>query len=979
MNLENISELLALTDRDFIIEAYNNILGREPDPHGMQFYMDMLANGGDKKNIVIQLGTSKEAHDKHSDQISGLKELVEKYRRSSKWSRLFLFWMGRVKGAPLEQREITNASKSALMSIPVLNDNLLSRDVVRGAFYEILGREPENEDVIFAHRRVASEAELKKILLDSDEYKTKLASETKKIDELVQSDRKTLDNLKSGNFPLISIVIVNFNGAQHIDVLADSINRQRYKNIEVIFMDNNSTDDSVALAKNINNVRIVNADDNYGFAEGNNIAQELVLGDYILLLNNDIQIKDDDFIEKLLGIFYKYKNIVAVSPKIRFYEKFVHIKIKSIHEFELDRDMLISQLGAYKKIFFPSGDGFQPVHEFMFPVSSNHKDINIGIIGNNDINGHVDGNDCAAEYQIYINGRAVDSATKNSVTKGRAQFCVTVSENEGNYIINNVGSYVAINGDAGDIGIGEKDYGQYDFDKEIDAFCGACVLIKRSALGNYPLFSPYFFAYYEDTELSIRMRSGGGAIVYTSSATLYHKHASTSNDKSSQFKYLIARNSLLFKAIHFRHLVSQELKSAKERFNHFRLNNDENTFTEKSMREFISKTPELEDELSGLIPRALNGLIFYRKRKFLSIGIYNKYWSTKGGGELRALHLAQYLSRYGIVDLICDDEFDFDDIKSYFNMPLENVRKSIVKGFSPDDTAGYDVFINTTHHSNLVSYSKFSLYLLSFPHRHASISMLRSYDVFLSNSIFTKSWAQKYWGPAAADVSVLYPAIDKPSFKHAHAQSSEKIILSIGRFFSSGHSKKQIEMVKGFYEAMKLSGNSQWILVIIGSLNVSDKSCVDYYNNVLSEVVDDRVKVISNCTHSEKISYLTRASIYLHAAGLGTEVDNPEAMEHFGMSLVESMSYGCVPIVFNGGGLPEIVGQEFSSKLFSSYEEMVNIISSTTQDIDSSRANFELESKKAIFLSERFSMSFHDEHLEMLMEKNISIIKNSCW
>ena len=60
------------------------------------------------------------------------------------------------------------------------------------------------------------------------------------------------------------------------------------------------------------------------------------------------------------------------------------------------------------------------------------------------------------------------------------------------------------------------------------------------------------------------------------------------------------------------------------------------------------------------------------------------------------------------------------------------------------------------------------------------------------------------------------------------------------------------------------------------------------------------------------------ASIYWHATGFGTsEQMQPSKQEHFGMSIVEAMSAGAVPIAFDAGGPRETVDPGANGYLWS--------------------------------------------------------------
>jgi glycosyltransferase involved in cell wall biosynthesis len=65
-----------------------------------------------------------------------------------------------------------------------------------------------------------------------------------------------------------------------------------------------------------------------------------------------------------------------------------------------------------------------------------------------------------------------------------------------------------------------------------------------------------------------------------------------------------------------------------------------------------------------------------------------------------------------------------------------------------------------------------------------------------------------------------------------------------------------------------------------------------------------------------------RARLFWHAAGFGSADSSPESSEHFGISTVEAMSAGAVPIVINKGGQPEIVEHGVSGFLWNTLDEL---------------------------------------------------------
>ncbi len=97
----------------------------------------------------------------------------------------------------------------------------------------------------------------------------------------------------------------------------------------------------------------------------------------------------------------------------------------------------------------------------------------------------------------------------------------------------------------------EKDYGQYNNEKEIYAACGAAVLYRRDILNKIGYLDENFFMYYEDVEISERARLNGYKIMYSPKAIVYHHHALSSKEWSASFIYNAEKGRLLHVFYHF--------------------------------------------------------------------------------------------------------------------------------------------------------------------------------------------------------------------------------------------------------------------------------------------------------------------------------------------------------------------------------------------------------------------------------------------
>jgi len=98
---------------------------------------------------------------------------------------------------------------------------------------------------------------------------------------------------------VVSIVVVGYNAGQCIASCMDSIASQSYKNYEVIFVDNGSTDDTRFILKSYPFARVISNKENKGFCFANNQAIKGAKGRYVLALNSDI-VLDKDFLLEMI-------------------------------------------------------------------------------------------------------------------------------------------------------------------------------------------------------------------------------------------------------------------------------------------------------------------------------------------------------------------------------------------------------------------------------------------------------------------------------------------------------------------------------------------------------------------------------------------------------------------------------------------------------------------------------------------------------
>lgn len=148
----------------------------------------------------------------------------------------------------------------------------------------------------------------------------------------------------------VSVVIANWNGKKWLDKCLNTLFYQDYDNLEVIIVDNNSTDGSVDFIKdNYNKVIIIENKKNLGFGVANNIGVKRSTGEVLFFLNNDTECFPDT-ISKLMS-FNANSNFNILSPKILNQDR----QALPDGQYSSGMDFLGTPIGPTSKLFYVEG------------------------------------------------------------------------------------------------------------------------------------------------------------------------------------------------------------------------------------------------------------------------------------------------------------------------------------------------------------------------------------------------------------------------------------------------------------------------------------------------------------------------------------------------------------------------------------------------------------------------------------------------
>ena len=316
----------------------------------------------------------------------------------------------------------------------------------------------------------------------------------------------------------------------------------------------------------------------------------------------------------------------------------------------------------------------------------------------------------------------------------------------------------------------------------------------------------------------------------------------------------------------------------------------------------------------------------------LKVGIYDYYLDSFGGGEKDVCVMAGSLSRKYQVDILSYKDVSREELESRMNVDLSGVNVRTVLPFTGYGYASrslrflahrlyrkrlteqYDLFIDLVNYVPLPSYAKRSALRIQFPtDSPTGLGSLKSYQHYMVYSEFSRNWTKRRWN---VDAEVLHPPVETfaPGKK-------EDVILSVGRFFAGGHNKKHIEMVKAV-KKMFDRGLKGWEYHIIGNV-LPGKANEDYLKMVKGLSEGYPIYIHADAPFSLVREYYAKSKIFIHATGYGEdETISPERYEHFGITTVEAMSAGCVPVVIDGGGQREIVTHGKDGYLWRTEEEL---------------------------------------------------------
>jgi GT2 family glycosyltransferase len=357
--------------------------------------------------------------------------------------------------------------------------------------------------------------------------------------------------------PRATVVIVNWNGVHLLPDCLDAVAGLETSFPFVVWVvDNASSDGSVELLRTrYPDVRVIQTGANLGFAGGNNAALREVGSPFAVLLNNDAA-PEPDWLERLLAPFDEPggERLGAVTGKVVFSPHFVRLHMDTpgfvpgphdtrelgvrvsgvqVAGTSVLGDVLWEQLtyGAEG----PPQDRFfwtRPGGELLLPVPPDGP-LDVALTW-------------TAERSKDVTLRWPGGTTTVPVADTPSTVHLRLPADLPRVdVVNNAGGIVLEDGYGADRAYQQVDDGRFDTATEVFTACGNGMAVRRELGRELDWFDDDFFLYYEDTDLSWRIRSRGYAIRYEPRAVLRHQHAASSGEWSPLFVFHVDRNRLL--------------------------------------------------------------------------------------------------------------------------------------------------------------------------------------------------------------------------------------------------------------------------------------------------------------------------------------------------------------------------------------------------------------------------------------------------
>jgi len=448
----------------------------------------------------------------------------------------------------------------------------------------------------------------------------------------------------------------------------------------------------------------------------------------------------------------------------------------------------------------------------------------------------------------------------------------------------------------------------------VDYISAACVMLRREdflALGGFDL--RYDPAYYEDSDLCLRLLALGKATALVRDATVRHIENATTSDPN---------NKGLATDIVERH---------------------RQIFLSRWSDWLQTRRPELLPKVAPLDVASIEQAIVVGKKAKAIHAVYSPFPLTHGGGERYLLGTGLALSQDLPTAFVTPDEYSglrLNTLMRDLGYPVGQLFPEIERQIL-DRRVEQFVLMGNELLPTRAGYGARRMYHCQFPFPanlersaiEAGLSNLGHYERVVVNSEFTRTAYRlglSELGLGDFPVDIIAPPVQMVSAGPS-APAKENIILMVGRFSPNGHAKRQDVLVDAMRLASRTKALSGWRAVLCGMVP-NDKASIAYYESVLRDIKGLPIEVVLSPSRAQLEQWMLRAKIYVSATGTGvTAVKDFAKCEHFGITVVEAASAGCIPVAYELGGPSDIIDHLGVGHRFARISDLVTALEAAAE------------------------------------------------
>jgi GT2 family glycosyltransferase len=358
------------------------------------------------------------------------------------------------------------------------------------------------------------------------------------------------------------IFILNYNGAHYLYECLSSLSQIELgpHTVSVSVVDNNSSDLSADVTKGFPAVNFIKLDNNYGFSQGNNLGVKARLAelaiegrsaDILCFLNNDTRV-EKGWLIAAIERFNSDPKIGVVGSKALFYDRFVELEVTPLNpSAQVPRVYLRGLEECVNLHSDPKRSkwlGWDRQHQFsgvfatpagaraLLAAANSSSPMVLNLVFENK------GSEAIA-FKVRLASREI---SLNIAAGDAYQISEEIPNESFIAVVQNAGSFVTAGWEAGDIGMFKQDLPDADKPSEVAAICGVSMFIRRELFQALGGFDRAFFAYFEDTDLSLRARIKGYRCWFEPRSILNHIHCGSGGEWSPYFNFNVTYSHLLF-------------------------------------------------------------------------------------------------------------------------------------------------------------------------------------------------------------------------------------------------------------------------------------------------------------------------------------------------------------------------------------------------------------------------------------------------